>query len=705
MWDHFWITLSIYLSNVATSTSPSLYIQVVGTAVLYDEFTTFGTLLNDPIITLAPSELTTWQPAYGGYGPGTIWSLTNLEDLYIEGSFEPLDVRDLACPTWGLGRSTSANGEIITIIGPPFLPLLAPPNQALTLDPAWLMHCTTWGNDSFDAWSYVLFDPPQLLALEPRMLAAPSSFPGPAIVSADLTTAPAMRATTFTVQPEPASSPIDPKARPVETRKPAYDSHDPPSGPALGSQASSEPSLGDPLTGLKHSVDSSADIYAPRSADPETSALTYRKTQIDAAASPRRSDGPLENPSPIDETMTPSASLATGPQEEAQTQSQGLGAIIFNALGVHEPQDSVDAHQVIRITLPASTTADVTVAWNQIISIDPSSIWYAHRMYSAGGPAMTIAGNIYTVAPNLSKGKVATGSHSGDGINDVPLILDPPTLGQHTVKMDGAGIAIDGATLLSGADTSTLSITPISLNASRIPFPGPSSMTLPPQPIFTVGCHTFKANPVGFLVNGGFISPEDRPRTINGAVINLKTSENLIIGSSTYSILAQIPTLPTDNILTVAGQTITANPSAFAPDGTCISVRGPGITVNGTLVSLALSGVLIVGSSTVNFIASPPLSSVYIMNGLSVQHPEISFAVVDRITVIGGAAGITVAGTRVSLELGGKTLYVGHSKVALPTSLANWTAGMEPIRGGQRKDAAASLLLLLVFMIVLILVV
>ena len=32
-----------------------------------------------------------------------------------------LDVKDLACPTWGVGRRTAADGAVITTVGPPYL--------------------------------------------------------------------------------------------------------------------------------------------------------------------------------------------------------------------------------------------------------------------------------------------------------------------------------------------------------------------------------------------------------------------------------------------------------------------------------------------------------------------------------------------------------------------------------------------------------
>ena len=57
---------------------------------------------------------------------------------------------DLACPTWGLGRSTSADGSVITTIGPPWLPLIAPPMELFSLDPTWASLCNNPASDPVD---------------------------------------------------------------------------------------------------------------------------------------------------------------------------------------------------------------------------------------------------------------------------------------------------------------------------------------------------------------------------------------------------------------------------------------------------------------------------------------------------------------------------------------------------------------------------
>ena len=66
----------------------------------------------------------------------------------------PLDVKDLACPAWGLGRSLPA---------PPWLPLILPPTEMLSLDPTWASACTAIFSGSIRVTDSDIFDPPMAL--------------------------------------------------------------------------------------------------------------------------------------------------------------------------------------------------------------------------------------------------------------------------------------------------------------------------------------------------------------------------------------------------------------------------------------------------------------------------------------------------------------------------------------------------------------
>ena len=92
--------------------------------------------------------------------------------VYGQGFFAPDNVQpfvaaDMNCPTFGLGVSTDDQGLIRTTIGPPWLPLIVPPSQALSLDPAWLKYCTGILSYSQNLASFGVFDPPHALVPDP----------------------------------------------------------------------------------------------------------------------------------------------------------------------------------------------------------------------------------------------------------------------------------------------------------------------------------------------------------------------------------------------------------------------------------------------------------------------------------------------------------------------------------------------------------
>ncbi len=78
--------LDVRCSYTIISTSPSLYLQVLGTAAASDMCTSVGPVLTGPIITLAPGELSTWatlttpqeivEDYTSQYGPGATWVMT-----------------------------------------------------------------------------------------------------------------------------------------------------------------------------------------------------------------------------------------------------------------------------------------------------------------------------------------------------------------------------------------------------------------------------------------------------------------------------------------------------------------------------------------------------------------------------------------------------------------------------------------------------
>ena len=253
-----------------------------------------------------------------------------------------------------------------------------------------------------------------------------------------------------------------------------------------------------------------------------------------------------------------------------------------------------------------------------------------------------------------------------------------------------------------------------------------SPISLPPQSTFTIGAQTFTANPIGLTVNNAAVTPGGAPRIVDGTTLSLDQSGVLTIGSSTVSLINPVPS----TVLAVAGQTFTANPSAFSIAGTMISAGGPAVTVKGTTISLDQSEALAIGSTTISLTnPSPtpfaakaftvagqtftPNPSAFSIAGITISaggraaavdgtiislgpsgtlvigsstiplltsqvpsdvnidgfdiQAHTSFVIVDGVTLSAATSGTTISGTVVSLEAGGETLDIGTGRFALPT--------------------------------------
>ncbi len=212
--------------NSHCSISPSVYFQVLGTAGLRDECATVGPILTNPIVTFPPGGLSTWKPPppidpqHYEYGLGKVWrnDYAGGAGFENEGTFAALDVKDLACPTWGLGRSTASNGAVITTIGPPFLPLLMPNTQMFSLDPTWARLCTAVNIDTYaNNQTFIIFDLPT--ALTPEAMMVPTSDNAPKLTPrpnpADSTTTADPPVTSSTSPARPASGLVNPQRSPT----------------------------------------------------------------------------------------------------------------------------------------------------------------------------------------------------------------------------------------------------------------------------------------------------------------------------------------------------------------------------------------------------------------------------------------------------------------------------------------------------------
>ena len=597
----------------------------MGTAAVHDRCTTVGPNITNPIITLAPGELSTWKPPasndwaqYDNFTVGEVWNDPIAIPTYddTEG-IAPLEVKDLACPTWGLGKSTSA-GTVVTTIGSPWLPLIIPPTQIFSLDPIWEAMCTGLFNDNFGLTTFGLFDPP--IALTPASLLAPTP-PAPIPTPADPTTVPE-RATPYSKTAKPASLPNDPVAPPARTGDPGKES--PSQSPVIASA--------DPASSSQNSAASSKDKGDPPADPPLDPALDPKVPPVSAVAGDAPANAPANSKVPLAsaivgnspaESTVPSSTAPdplpdpkvpiVPPGEDPQAQTQGLGAIIYNAFGRSGPE------------VKATST----------ISSPLQSI-------------LTIGTQTFTANP------------TGFKINEVPIL---PGDSSHTV--DGTVISLGQSGILA-IGSSTVSLT------------SPSSIS-----ILTVAGQTFTPNPTAFSIAGTIVSAGGSAVTVDGTIISLDPSGVMAIGSSTVDLSSLSDPSPR-KVYTVAGQTFTPNPSTFPIANTVISAGGPAATINGTIISLRPSNTLLIGSSTIPLLPTQIPSDVNI-DGFDINS-QSSFVVVDAVTLSAAAAGVSISGTLVSLEAGGATLDIGTRRFALPTATlgaANNSVNVLAFTGGE----------------------
>ena len=814
----------------------------MGTATIRDRCTTIGPSLVDRFITLPPGGLSTWKPPvnkwynnYDMYTIGEVWyDPSGHFNMPIAHGIAPLNLKDLACPTWGLGRSTSIDGTIITTIGPPWLPLVVPPTEVFTLDPIWASQCTGFLTDQFALTTFALFDPP--IVLTPAALLLSTSFVYPMPTPVPLSGAPTTtseRATFSRNPPKPASLPADYVAPPAKTRvtgentaiqslvkgsanaRPPSDSSaassedegdllsDLSSRPKLPSFsvadgdspanpfAPSSTTLDQPSGGSQKSPsntripsyfalpeETQAESIAPSSSAPDPQSGGLRKSPSNTNVSPLlvapehpsvasiASSSSVLRPSPGHSQQSPSDSKASNSMslqgEGTQTQTQGIGAIIYNAFGKHGNDGDGIKSAVQTLSLPAQKTFTVD---GQTFTANPTDFIVDNTAISPGGttyivdvttissdqsgilvvgsstffltnpsatPAMAEAGQIFTPKPSIFSiadtiisaggsaitidGTAVVLDESGElAIGSTTISLTEPsptpsatevfTVAGQTFTPNPSVFPTDSTSISVDSSAATISGTVISLGHNGVLKIGSSTVSLLtpsdiyPSETYTVAGQIFAPNPSAFSIAGTTISAGGPAVTVDGTVISLGQSGALGIGSSTFD----LPPLSytASKAYTVAGQTFTPNPSAFPIANTIISAGGPAATVDGTVISLPPSGILLIGSSTIPLLTTPPptfASSDMDIDGFDVKAESSSIVVVDRITLTAGAAGVTLSGGKtISLEAGGATLDIGTGRFALPTTVSSAANGSSINNvqaftgGGQGKEKGPGL--------------
>ena len=631
------------------STSPSVYLEVVGTAAIKDECGSFGPTLTNPIITLPPNVLSTYIPP--DYSIGSTYTDPNVHDgpdAFV-GRAEPLKIADLQCPTFGLGVGTSADGTVYTTVGPPWLPIIIPPPEIFTLDPVWESICTDLAS-YYVFYSFAIFDPPFALtpasSLVPPSPGASSKLGGPPHVPASPTEAYDPPATFLPDLSGPSSTPADLVAAPV----------------------------GSPLPPQKTPINAAQPAAVP----------------LDPAAKSTTAPDPPSNP-----PLEPSEGDIT------QSGSSGPGSFILNNLGKSGPQliGSGNADTTHIIPVPASGIDEVTLG-GQVLTLSPSGVSLSGTSYSPEGPAITLPGGVFSLV-STSPVWEATTPDEDPSMEDHPFTPSVQTIAGHNVVSNASGVYVAGSSLLPGGRAITASNTVISLSPAGTLVIGSSSIALPlanaqqnSPTTFNVDGVTIQAEPSAAILDGITLTPGSPGTIINGNSVSLEQGRIIVVGTKRL-VLPTAPT-PTPKAFNLDGMTIQITSSAVLVDGTTLTPGGPAISMNGKRISLKQDGILDIGTSRFALPPAaaapetPPPPNGFTLNGMTVQaRPSAAAVVVNGVTLTAGGPGRTINGSSVSVEASG-ILDIGTARFGIPTASVVVVGGTdssfeEAFEGGQDK--------------------
>ena len=593
------------------STSPSVYLEVVGTAAIKDECGSFGPTLTNPIITLPPNVLSTYIPP--DYSIGSTYTDPNVHDGPdgFVGRAEPLKIADLQCPSFGLGVGTSVDGSVYTTVGPPWLPIIIPPPQVFTLDPVWESICTDLAS-YYVFYSFAIFDPPFALtpasSLVPPSPGASSKLEGPPHVPANPTEAYDPPATFLPGLSSPSSTPANIAAAPFGSPLPPQET------PTKAAQPAAVP--------------------------------------LDPAVKPTTAPDPPSN-SPLE----PSEGDIAPPG------SSDAGSFILNTLGESGSQliGSGNADPTYIIPVPASDIDEVTLG-GQILTLRPSGVYLSGTSYSPEGPAITLPGSVFSL---ISTAPVR-GANTPDedlSMKHHPFTPSVQTIAGYSVVSNTSGVYVDGSSLLPGGSAITASNTVISLSPAGTLVIGSSSIALPlanaqrnsPIP-FNVDGVTVQAEPSAAVINGITLTPESPGTMINGHSVSVEQGGTLVLGTKRLVLPTAAPP-PPPKALNWDGMAIQIQSSAvLIIDGTTLT---PGVSVNGNRITLERDGTLDIGTGhfalppTAQQIPPPP------SNGFSMTLQARPSAIVGVTLTPGGPVdGVTSSGV----------LNIGTTRVSTPSA-------------------------------------
>lgn len=259
---------------------------------------------------------------------------------------------------------------------------------------------------------------------------------------------------------------------------------------------------------------------------------------------------------------------------------------------------------------------------------------------------------------------------------------------QGSPSTQGVGAAAGGASVTNG----------VQVGGSNLVIGGTVLPKATTATVLTLGSNTITANSAGaFAIGGNTLVPGSAPITVSGHIISLAPSaisavidsstvalSSIVLGTAPFMIGGQIaqPTRATATVLTIGSSTVTSNSAgAFIIGGKTLAPGSTPITVSGTTISLAASGVNAVMDGSTIALGAAVLGTSPLVSGGQITTPTTAAAyVIGRQTLAPGGSAIIISGIIFSLPPFGTNVVVDGLTVA-PSTATRVTSPL--VIGGQ----------------------
>ena len=334
-------------------------------------------------------------------------------------------------------------------------------------------------------------------------------------------------------------------------------------------------------------------------------------------------------------------------------------------------------------TKPDKPSGASIVVGTHTISVDASGTSFDSVPLEPQGSPVTVSG----AAAIIQGSSIIV----GDAIIHLPPpTTDNPTLiaGHKVTPLVGA-VAIDGETLRAGESPRTIAGTLMSLGSNDYLAINPTVQALPTSPPQAVGNlvdgqtnkidgQAFEVLSNGISIGGTTLTPGGPAAIVSGTRISLGSTA-LVIDRSTIPVS---PASPSPFTTVIGGQVITAAPSSIILQGTSLEPGAPGMTLDNTLISLNKAGSLILGSRTMALGGSSLITRI---GDQRITAGPTGVQIAGG-TLLPGAAGWTINGTRVSLDAVGDVI-ISEKTISRD---GHGTEMSELVLGGTRLNGAAA---------------